>query len=270
MSKRVRVRNFFIILSAGFIFSCTKTTVEGPAGPSGANGANGNSAISGTIFGKVELYDSLGKPLADNSGATILFENSNPAVSIVSGTNGSFTSPEMSAGLYNLNVSKPGYGSMELFHFQHTGGINSSQTGLISLGKNPSSWFDIKNLKVDTLDQNGFRYMYITITMAHPQVLPYSWAVIYFSHKPGAGNLYNDYAYRTVFYQMTDSTLAFSPFDQDLTEFSNLFKTTDSVYITVAIDNPKLFVYTDSAGNTVYPATGKLSNEVRVYNNLKN
>ena len=53
-------------------------------------------------------------------------------------------------------------------------------------------------------------------------------------------------------------------------QFSDQFSNINYVYVSVALDNPKLFTYTDSAGNAVYPATGNLSNEVKVYNNLKN
>ena len=262
-------RTLLAVFIAAFLFSCSKTNVEGPAGPQGPNGADGSAGISGTLFGKVSLYDSLGQPISDNSGATVLIENSSPQISIPTNADGSFTTPVLSSGYYNLRISKPGFGTMEMLQFQHTGGQNQSQAGIIAMGRKPSSWLDIKNLQVDTVTASGFHYMYVTITLEHPQTLPSSEAVIYFSHAPGAGNSNNDYTYRTVFYQITDSTLAFSPFDQDLTMFSDKFSTTNDVYITVGIDNPKLFTYRDSAGNTVYPATGNLSPEVKVYNNLK-
>ena len=159
---------------------------------------------------------------------------------------------------------------MRLLHFQNTGGQNSSQTGLIALGEKQSSWFDIKNLQVDTASENGSHYMVITLTLAHPQKLPTPQVVVYFSHAPGAGNGSNDYVYRTNFYQQNDSTLIFSPFDVGITEVTDKFNGTDYLYITAAIDNPKIFTYTDSLGNQVYPAAGNPSNEVKVYNNLKN
>jgi hypothetical protein len=253
------------------LFSCKKTTVEGPAGPPGANGTNGNSTIAGTIYGKVALFDSLGKALTDNSGATILFENTTPQISVTSAADGSFTSPVLSSGIYDISISKPGYGTMRLNHFQHTGGVNTSQTGIIEIGKKLSSWFDIKNLKVDTGTGNGgYRYMVMTISLTHPQTLPWSQGIMYFSHAPGVGNQSNDYAYRNVFYRVDDSTMIFEDFGQDLTQYTDQFLNTNYVYVAVALDNPKLFTYTDSAGNDVYPATGNLSNEVKVYNNLKN
>jgi hypothetical protein len=262
--SRVVLTLFIIIL-----FSCTKTMVQGPAGPPGTNGANGDSTISSTIYGRVALFDSLGNALTDNSGATILFENTNPQVSLTSATDGSFTSPVISSGIYNISFSKPGFGTMRLIHFKNTGGINSSQTGLVEVGQKQSSWFDIKNLEVDTSSQYG-NHMDLTISLAHPQKLNYAQGVIYFSHATGVGNGSNDYTYRTVFYKVDDFTMSYQDFDQDLSEFSNQFNNSDYVYITVALDNPKLFMYTDSAGNAIYPATGNLSNEVKVYNNLKN
>ncbi len=266
----IRLPSILSIIIICVLFSCTKENVVGPAGPQGPSGPNGDSTVSGTVFGKVILYDSLGKALADNSGATILFENAFPQVSVVTNADGSFTSPVISAGIYNLSISKAGFGTMKMLHFQHTGGVNPTQAGLIPVGAKQSSWFDIKNLKVDTVTSNNFHYMYITITLTHPQILPVPEVVVYFSHAPGSGNANNDYTYRTNFFQQDDSTLVFSPFDVDLTQFTDKFNNTNYVYISAAIDNPKIFTYTDSLGNSVYPAAGNLSNEVEVYNNLKN
>ncbi len=262
----IRFRYGLPVLVFVLFFSCKKTTVEGPAGPPGPNGTDGASTVAGTVYGRVALFDSLGKAQPDNSGATILFENTNSPVSFNSAADGFFTSPILSSGIYNISFSKPGYGTMRLVHFNHTGGPNSSQTGLIEMGQRLSSWFDIKNLEVDT----GNHYMNMIITLAHPQTIPYSWGILYFSHAPGVGNGSNDFAFRSVFYQLTDSTMICEDFSYDLTAYSNQFNSTDYVYISVALDNPKLFTYTDSARNAVYPAAGKLSNEVKVFNNLKN
>ncbi|HTB25190.1 MAG TPA: carboxypeptidase-like regulatory domain-containing protein [Puia sp.] len=266
----IRTPSIFWIIIICFLFSCSKENVVGPAGPQGSTGPNGGSTISGTVFGKVELYDSLGNALSDNSGATILFVNTFPQISVVSSADGSFTSPVISAGIYDLSISKAGFGTMKMLHFQHTGGLNPTQAGLIPLGAKQSSWFDIKNLDVQTVMYSGFHYMYFTITLLHPQTIPVPQVVVYFSHAPGAGNASNDYTYRTNFYQQDDTTLVFSPFDVDLTQFTDKFNNTNDVYIAAALDNPKIFTYTDSLGNKVYPSTGNLSNEVKVFNNLKN
>lgn len=180
-----RSRSILMFFIVSLIFSCTKTTeVKGPAGPPGPNGANGDSTVTGTVFGKVALFDSLGNAAADNGGATILFENTSPQVSVTSTADGSFTSPVLSSGIYNMSFSKPGFGTMRLIHFQHTGGVNASQTGIIEMGKKESSWFDIKNLTVDTATAGQSHYLSMTISLTHPQTLPYTQVIMYFSHAP--------------------------------------------------------------------------------------
>jgi hypothetical protein len=253
-----------------FFISCTKQNVPGNAGPQGPNGMDGSSTITGKIYGKVQLFDTLGNAIAENNAATITFENTNPSVLLTTVTDASYTSPDMPAGFYNIDIAQTGYGTMRLFHYQHTGGVNETQMGIIGLGQKRSSWTDIKRLTVDTVTAYGGHYMVFTLILAHPQTLPFPWVVMFFSHSPGAGNSKNDYTYRTDFYQQDDSTLIFSPFDQDLTEYTNEFNGTDYVYISAAVDNSKIFTYIDSTGNAVYPAIGNLSNEVKVYNNLKN
>jgi hypothetical protein len=263
-------RQFPMIVLALLFFSCTKQNVSGPAGPPGPNGQNGSASVAGKIFGKVQLYDTLGNAISENSSANVTFENANPAVVLTTAADASFTSPDMPAGFYNIDIQQTGFGTMKLFRYQHTGGINETQMGIINLGQKRSSWTDIKRLQVDTVSAYGGHYMVFTLILAHPQTLPFPWVVLYFNHLPGAGNTSNDYTYRTDFYQQDDSTLIFSPFDQDLTEYTNEFNGTDNVYIAAAIDNNRVFTYTDSSENVVYPAIGNLSNEVKVYNNLKN
>jgi len=251
------------------IYSCTKEDVAGPPGPAGPAGPNGDSNMSGSIFGKVALYDSLGKPLTDYSNSTVLIENISPQASRTTGTDGSFNFPSVPSGVYNLSISKPGFGTMKIFQFNHPGGINASQTGMISLGAKQSDWFDIRSLQVDTVNTGTYKYLHITITLVHPQVLPTPMVLLYLSHQPGTGNNSNDYVYRTNFFQSDDSTLVYSAFDNDPSAYSDNLNGIDYLYIAAAIDNPTLFTYEDEAGNSVYPASGNLSNEVKVNNVLK-
>lgn len=251
-----------------FILSCSKVNVGGPTGPKGPYGPIGDSSITGPIYGKVFLYDSLGNPMSDNSGASVVFENSSPLIQLLTQADGSFSVSSAPAGVYDISISKDGYGPMKLFHFEHTGGINASQTGRIELGRQLSSHYDIKNLQVVPMTFNQVNVMYITITLAHPQSLPNAEVLLYMSHAPGVGNSSNDYVFRTNYFQTNDSTLVFSPFNTPPSFYSDKLDV-DSLYMAAAIDNPRLFSYTDSAGNTVFPAAGHLSNEVKVYNNLK-
>jgi hypothetical protein len=267
---RARLPAVLAILIILLILSCKKENIPGVAGPQGPNGQDGDSVNSGIIFGEVHLYDSAGQAMADNSKATITFENSHPQVVLTTATDGSFRTPVMPAGFYDVTISKFGFGTMRISRFQHTGGENKSQMGIIELGQKHSAWYDIKHLQVDTVNANGRHYMIFTITLAHPQKLPFPWVVMYFSHAPGAGNTSNDYTFRTDFFQVNDSTLTYSPFDVDMTTYTDGLNGTNYVYVTTAIDNSRVFTYTDSAKNQVYPATGNPSNEVKVFNNLKN
>lgn len=251
------------------ILSCTKVNIGGPAGAQGPPGPPGDTSVAGTIYGKVFLYDSLGNPAPDNSGASVVFENSSPQISLTTQPDGSFSAPGAPAGIYDITVSKTGYGTMKLFHFEHTGGTNASQTGRIELGKQLSSSYNIKKLQVDTMSYNQFHEMIITITLAHPQSLPNAEVLLYISHAPGVGNNSNDYVFRASYFQTNDSTLVFSPFDVPLSQYSDKLNGINFLYMAAALDNPRLFAYENDNGNTVYPAAGQLSNEVKVYNNLK-
>jgi hypothetical protein len=251
------------------ILSCTKVYIGGPAGAQGPPGPPGDTSVAGTIYGKVFLYDSLGNPAPDNSGASVVFDNSSPQISLTTQADGSFSAPGMAAGVYDITVSKSGYGSMKIFHFEHTGGPNASQTGRIELGGRLSSSYNIRKLQVDTMSYNQFHEMIITITLAHPQSLANAEVLLYISHAPGVGNNSNDYVFRASYFQTNDSTLIFSPFDVSVSQYSDKLNGIDFLYMAAAIDNPRLFSYEDGNGNAVYPAAGQLSNEVKVYNNLK-
>ncbi len=267
---RTRLPVILTTLFILYILSCKKVNVPGAAGPQGPNGQDGDSVNSGIIFGEVHLYDSVGRAMADNSKATITFENSDPPVVLTSAADGSFSTPVLPAGFYNVTIARAGFGTMKVSRFQNAGGENKGQMGIIELGQKHSSWFDIKKLQVDTVNANGRHYMIFTITLAHPQKLPFPWVVMYFSHAPGAGNTSNDYTFRTDFFQENDSTLIYSPFDVDMTTYTDKLNGSNNVYVTTAIDNTRVFTYLDSAKNQVYPATGNPSNEVKVFNNLKN
>jgi hypothetical protein len=248
------------------LFACKKENVAGPAGPPGPDGLNGDSVLSGKIYGRVLLYDTLGKSMGDNSNVSVSV-NTSPFLQFTSNQDGSFTSPSFSSGVYNLSFDKAGFGTMKVFNFQHTGGPNFSQTGIIEMGEKLSSWFDIKNFQADTVNDNSYRYINVTITLAHPQHLPYTWIVFYFKHSTGIGISSNDFTFRTVAYQLNDSTLV-AQYDYDFTEFTDKLNQS-TIYMAAAIDNPKSFFYIDSLANTIYPAAGNISGEAPVNNIFK-
>ncbi|MFI5155437.1 MAG: carboxypeptidase-like regulatory domain-containing protein [Chitinophagales bacterium] len=257
---------FLLVLTA---FSCKKETVEGPAGPQGPPGISGTSStLVGTISGRVILYDSVGDPLTDNSGATISLDYTNPVEQGTSNSDGIFSVANVVAGNYDLSISKTGYGSMHILNFLHPGGMNPSHTGNIELGQKISSRLDIKKLSFDTASYNYFHFYNITVILERPQKT-LGPVVLYFNSLPGVMKETSEYSFRAGFFQQDDSTLVYSQFQLPASNFLDKVLGQDYFYATAAIDNPRLISYTDSLGYLIYPCTGNLSNEVKVYNNLK-
>jgi hypothetical protein len=250
------------------MYACSKVDVAGPQGPPGADGVAGSSNLTGSISGKIRLYDSLGNPVSDNSGATISLDSTSPLIQASSAGDGNFSLNSVKAGNYNLTASKQGYGAMHIFNFQNTGGVNPSQTGNIEMGQQVSSNLDIRNLSVDTSSYGSYHFMVVTITLAHPQKTSNP-VLLYISHASGVGNQSNDYVFRSNYFQQNDSTLILSPLDISPSYYSDNLYRIDYLYMAAAFDNPHVFTYTDEMGNTVYPSAGKLSNEVKVYNIFK-
>jgi len=258
-----------VLLFALAAFSCKKETVEGPTGPQGPPGISGTSStLSGTISGRVILYDSAGNPVNDNSGATVSLDYTNPVEQGTSNSDGIFSINNVVAGNYDLSISKSGFGTMHILNFLHPGGMNPSHTGNIELGQEISSNLDIKKFSMDTASYNYFRFINIIVTLVHPQktIDP---VVMYFSSVPGVTKDASEYSYRAGFFQQDDSTLVFSQFQIPGSNFLDKILGQDYFYAAAAIDNPHLINYTDSLGYLIYPCTGNLSNEVKVYNNLK-
>jgi len=257
----------FVSLLFVFTYCCKKVNVTGAQGPQGPDGPAGtNSSLSGTIQGKVILYDTSGNALTNNSGATIAIDNT--AITGTSGADGVFSISNATAGIYNLTISRQGYGTTHVYHFLHTGGENASPVGNVEIGQEVSSYQDIKRLEVDTAGDPSYRYLVITITLMHPHKV--SNPIIFFVNRtPGITKEVNDFNERAYAFQSNDSTLSVYPFE--IAPGSDIFKfqEVDNIYMAVAMDNPHLLRYTDSLGYTIYPASGNLSNEVKVYNVFK-
>jgi hypothetical protein len=259
----------FVLLFALTVFSCKKEDVVGPQGPQGPPGASGTSStLSGTISGRVILYDSVGDPINDNSGATVSLDYTNPVEQGTSNADGIFSIANVNAGNYDLSVSKAGFGTTHILNFLHPGGMNPSHTGNIDLGEKISSNLDIKKFSIDTASFNYFHFYNITVTLVHPQktIDP---VVMYFNSLPGVTKETSEYSFRAGFFQQDDSTLVFSQFQIPGSNFLDKILGQDYFYAAAAIDNPHLINYVDSLGYLIYPCTGNLSNEVKVFNNLK-
>ena len=249
--------------------SCSKVNVAGPAGPPGPPGSGSDETLLGPVHGKVMLYDTLGNAFADNSGVSVSFDHSSPATSAATSSDGGFTVPSLAAGIYNLTESKTGFGTMKYFGFNNTVGANISQTGLLSMGQQQTSWSDILRLDIDSSNYDQSHQYGLIVHLTHPHPIPDAEIVLYFSATPGAGNSNNAYTFRSNFFQQDDSTLVYTYFFATAFDESNKLYNADSVYFSAALDNPKLLFYKDSTGNEVHPAAGKTSPEIKFKNILK-
>ena len=265
-----RLGRTIAVLLPFLVLSCTKTEqVAGPAGSQGAQGATGDSVVlTGNIQGKILLYDTLGNALSADSNATLSLENTSPLIEFSSALDGTFTLSNVHAGVYTIDAAKTGFGTMRFFDFTHSGTSQPSQTGLLKIGQQLSSNFDIRQLTIDTINTGSSYYLNITITLAHPQQIDNP-VLLYFSDVSGSGNSNNLHVYRLNYFQQNSTTLLYSPFNDNVSAWSDRLHAATWLYITAAIDNPGLFTYTDENGNAVYPSAGQLSNEVKVYNVLK-
>ena len=247
--------------------SCHKKNITGPAGPQGAAGANGaDSILKGNLQGKVALYDTLGNPMTDNSGASVILENTSPLLQATTAIDGSFTIQSAHAGSYTLSIQKQGFGTMRYFNVVNTGTQPASQAGLLVLPRQMPASCDIKSLRIDSAVSGSFHYLVFTAILAQPHPVQNPRVVFYFNDSTGVGNNHNKFTFWSTFYQTNDSTLVYSPFDYQVSGESDRLAKTSNLYITIAIDNPKDFYYLDEQGNTVYPATAKPAPEV-IFNN---
>ncbi len=254
-----------------FLFlSCTKEVdVVGPQGPQGPQGVAGNSDnASGNIQGQIQLYDVNGNALTDNSGANVSIENTSPLINAISSQTGSFVLTAVHTGDYDIDIQKPGFGTMRLLNFQNPGGTKAAQTGILPVGQILDSIYNI-NLHIDTASTAGNYYLAITIKLAHPQTINNP-VLLFFSDTSAVTNSSSLFTFRTKFFQQNDSTISYIGFDNRLSGVSDRLAVTKNLYITAALDNVQTISYTNEHGIAIYPCAGNLSNVVKVYNVLGN
>ncbi|MDB5281549.1 MAG: hypothetical protein JWO06_624 [Bacteroidota bacterium] len=104
MKLSVRFAIAFVSLTI-LVQSCKKET--GPQGPAGP-------ALTGTLFGFVELYDQYGaKVIAGQNATTVTVTNASGAsTSTTTDSMGKYTFSNLSTGQYTFSASNPGYGSI--------------------------------------------------------------------------------------------------------------------------------------------------------------
>ena len=87
-----------------------------------SNDSTGNtqSEITGTLKGKVKLYDSEGNHVADKSGVVVQAEGT--SLSAISDTGGNWSITNLPTRTYSLSFTKAGYGTMKNTSYSFVGG----------------------------------------------------------------------------------------------------------------------------------------------------
>jgi hypothetical protein len=115
-----------LVSLAVILESCAKTGSQGPAGANGTNGTNGaqgnpGPVLTGNLKGYISQYDLSGaKILTSLSGDTVKMDGT-PNFAITD-ANGLYTFSNITTGLYNLTVTKPGFGLNKIQSIPFTGG----------------------------------------------------------------------------------------------------------------------------------------------------
>ena len=102
-----------------------KKTVEGPPGPQGPQGPPGadGGAAKGNFYGNVEQYDQFGNLYKTGlNTTTVTLVNS--TVQAVTDAAGDYTLANVSAGIYDIHVSRPNSGVMKYQQIQFVGNGN--------------------------------------------------------------------------------------------------------------------------------------------------
>jgi hypothetical protein len=78
--------------------------------------------LKGTLKGKVYTLDEFGYQNSDNENIVIQLEGSEPLISFITDTSGTYEIKDISSGTYNLTISKEGYGEYQRQGVQIVGG----------------------------------------------------------------------------------------------------------------------------------------------------
>ncbi|PSL33489.1 carboxypeptidase-like regulatory domain-containing protein [Chitinophaga ginsengisoli] len=210
----------------------------------------------GDITGKVVVYDSLGRPLADYSGVQVIIDST--GLSTVTDASGTYVFHHVPVGTYNFSFKKEGYGTYRIIHQQHAGGpqatrLDTADVGKIYDGPPVTLFLDIAIGGPNSTQQ------FFYVEFAAPIRVPAA-SVLYLSNKPDVSP--------TNFVVSSRNTNAFIPEDHMSYQTDNdpfnyyvdanpILHNSPSIYWFLAFDNDRDIHYIDEAGRKIYPCLGK-------------
>ena len=105
------------------MLSCKKETgVPGPQGVQGNQGPSGMLNDTGTILGRLSLYDEFSIRKKDFSGVLVTVTSGNLTLTDTTNSSGEYHFNGLQTGTYNFSYQKTGFGTYKIFGVSHTPG----------------------------------------------------------------------------------------------------------------------------------------------------
>ena len=133
-----------VLLASLFLSSCGGNDPSDPG-----------NRLSGSLVGRVELYDKVGHPLSDHSGAVVTVEGTDHTAT--SDAQGYWELKDLPAGTYVLSITKSGFTTVKEFGVAFVGGGTDYLPKYV-LAELPA--YRISNLKLEMVDKE-YRRTYV-------------------------------------------------------------------------------------------------------------
>ncbi|HTQ66464.1 MAG TPA: carboxypeptidase-like regulatory domain-containing protein [Puia sp.] len=259
--KIIAVAFLFLML----LFSCKKETgVPGPQGVQGNRGTNGVLKDTGSISGKLSLYDEFSLRKKDFSGITVTMTSGSLTLTDITDSAGEYHFTGLQTGTYNFSYQKTGFGTYKVFGVSHTPGGELPtlvqdvyllqipvKTAVDSISSSVSSPYVYIFVYLDTSSLNYVQYYqnFMLLVGKDANVSPSNYIQKYDAVYPDGNGAYS------------------FPFSKD--DLQAFFQTGDTLYITAGTYNryiskledpnylfdlgPNCYYVDPSNGNYVYP-----------------
>lgn len=246
------ILSLFSLIAMYSLFSCTK---EGPPGPQGPPGDTGVYAtLKGDISGKVMIYDSLGRALADHSGVVVIIDST--GLADTTDASGAYSFSQVPAGRYNFSYMKEGYGTYRIIRQLHPGGPQTTKLVNADVGQ----IYD--GPEVTFFEHYGFGSpdnprIVTQMEFASPMRRPTA-SVLYIDTSANLSST-NFQANIKYYASMPPSDMWYQTpeIDPEVIRADSALINARNLYFYVAFDNVRNIYYIDERGRTVYPCTGK-------------
>lgn len=204
--------------------------------------SSNENRLSGTLHGKVELYDMRGNPLADHSGVKVTAEGT--SYQAVTGADGIWQIKDLPAGTYNLRFSKDGFNDHRIISYGFVGGGDDYLRELPSMVATPTG-FEFTGFTVDISNE----FLQFSGSISNPDLkdLP---VVIYLGRTPEVSSTSNDHFYffkAQVFHYPATDPIRDTHFDLSFESLRRQFSLPpgSTIYARAYIGTPRYTAYYD-------------------------